>query len=199
MKPRASIKTILQRARVVFLTLLIFFFLSLVSLCYVGIKTGEIKSRIIDPIKNSYNQLAKSLEEPIETPQKTATPSGGLFSEFEKATFAPALPTTQSQPKKTASDCYRYTVTHLDGSTSNLCYSQADYNQLVSLGYSLSSAKSFYQFHLEGAQKYQEQYDSTGSKIYLDAKASSERDAQREKDKIGQITLQMQEIEKRGY
>lgn len=129
---------------------------------------------------------------------KIASPGGDLFSEFEKETPAPKtqnLP-VQPQPPK---ECNRYTVTHLDGSTSNLCYSGSDYNQLINLGYDLSSAKTFYQFNRDGAQKYQEEYDATGSKIYLEAKASQERDAKKEQDKIGSITLQMQEIEKRGY
>lgn len=163
----------------------------------VGIKTGAIEKQIINPFKNFVAEVTKSLETK-NLPVKVATNSGDLFSEFEKATPAPK---TQNLPAKTQpqKECNRYTVTHLDGSISDLCYTSADYNQLVNLGYDLSSAKTFYQFHQEGAQKYQEEYDATGSKTYLDAKASQERDAKREQDKIGSITLQMQEIEKRGH
>ncbi|NOY14708.1 MAG: hypothetical protein GXP43_00635, partial [bacterium] len=58
---------------------------------------------------------------------------------------------------KTKRICHRYTVTHLDGSTSTLCYTQSDYNQLLQLGYKLTSAKVFYKFHLKGADSYQKQ------------------------------------------
>lgn len=98
-----------------------------------------------------------------------------------------------------ARDCYKYTVPHLDGSSSTLCYSQSDYNQLVSLGYSYSSAKTFYEFHLDGVQDYQAQYEQTGSNIYLDAKASQQREADQSKQKMDAAIGSMQEIEKRGY
>lgn len=102
----------------------------------------------------------------------------------------------QSAP---ARDCFKYTVPHLDGSSSTLCYSQSDYNQLVSLGYNYSSAKTFYEFHLDGVQDYQAQYEQTGSDIYLDAKASQQREADQSKQKMDAAVGSMQEIEKRGY
>lgn len=197
MKPKTSIKTILHRARISFSILVLFFLLSFTAAIYAGVKTGEIEKKIVDPFKNLANEIVKSLEEK-PTVNKIASPGADLFSEFEKATPPPKSQKAPVQPAP-LKECYRYTVVHLDGSSSNLCYSKSDYNQLVNLGYNLSSAKTFYDFHKEGAQKYQEEYNATGSKIYLDAKASSERDAQRQQDKIGQITLQMQEIEKRGY
>ncbi|NOY14630.1 MAG: hypothetical protein GXP43_00225, partial [bacterium] len=95
--------------------------------------------------------------------------------------------------------CHRYTVTHLDGSTSTLCYTQSDYNQLLQLGYKLTSAKVFYKFHLKGADSYQKQYQKTGSDIYLKAKQDSLNQAAQEKAKINAITYKMQEIEKRGF
>jgi hypothetical protein len=103
------------------------------------------------------------------------------------------------QPAAPARDCYKYTVPHLDGSSSTLCYSQSDYNQLVSLGYNYSSAKTFYDFHLDGVQDYQAQYEQTGSSIYLDAKASQQREADQEKQKMDSAIGSMQQIESRGY
>jgi len=201
---KTPLKIVLRRARVVFLLIIWLFILVSGAAVYTGFKTGEIGKKIVGPVKKAVANLADSLQEK-EEPVKVASPSGDLFFEFEKQTPAPVKQGFPEQKKSTPAqkqpvrECYRYTVTHLDGSTSNLCYSRSDYNQLVNLGYALSSAKTFYQFHQEGAQKYQELYEQTGAKIYLDAKASSERDAQREKDKIGSIILQMQEIEKRGY
>lgn len=95
--------------------------------------------------------------------------------------------------------CYRYVVTHLDESTSNLCYTKADYNALVGLGSQLRSAQTFYQFHLDGVTRYQQEYEKTGSSVYLDAKASSQASADSEEQKIDSLVGQMQEIEKRGY
>ncbi len=103
------------------------------------------------------------------------------------------------QPAVQARDCFKYTVPHLDGSSSTLCYSQSDYNQLVNLGYDYSSAKTFYEFHLDGVQDYQAQYEQTGSNIYLDAKASQQREADQSKQKMDAAIGSMQEIEKRGY
>lgn len=167
-----------------------------------AIRSGVIQKNFIQPIKNAISQLNTGIS-PAPSPNTIATPSGDLFSDFEKNSKQKSKTGTPNQlggnglgqPRS----CYLYTVTHLDGSTSRLCYSKSDYNQLVNLGYSLSSAKTFYQFQIDGAQRYQDEYDRTKSSVYLDAKASSEQQAQREKDKIGQITGQMQDIERRGY
>lgn len=110
-----------------------------------------------------------------------------------------ATPTTKSKTVIPVKTCYRYTVVHLDNSKSNLCYSKDDYSVLTNLGSKLSSARSFLQFHLDMVVKYQSEYERTGSSVYLNAKASAEADAARERDKVGIITGQMQEIEKRGW
>lgn len=132
------------------------------------------------------------------TPTPSPTPK---FSPLIKPTSTPRAtpkPTTAAKPTP-QKDCYHYLITHLDGSTSNLCYSSADYNTLVNLGFKLSSAKSFYEFHIDGVADYEAEYKRSGSSIYLDAKASQQRQADSEKVKIDQVTLEMYNVEARGY
>lgn len=175
---------------------------------YVGIKSGELQKKVIQPLSQTLSEFNKALSSPAKeistggtsdnffaTSSSTTTViiNGKAVDDAEQKT---QKPTTPAAP---ARECYRYTITHLDGSTSNLCYSRTDYNSLLNLGGQLSGAKSFYQFHLDGAQRYQDEYDRNHSAIYLDAKASEEQQAKREQEKVGSITLQMQQIEQRGY
>ncbi len=89
--------------------------------------------------------------------------------------------------------CYQFTVPHLDGSSSNLCYNQSDYNQLVSLYSQYTSAQANYKFELRVADMY---VDSDHFKHLSD---EAKRKAQEWKDKMGQIALQMYNIEKKGW
>lgn len=133
---------------------------------------------------------ASATVRPSTRPTSSATPT-------PKPSLAPKpIATPKVSPPR---ECYRYVVTHLDGSTSNRCYLQTDYNQLVDLGYQLSSAKSFYQFFLDGVSRYQQEYEKTGSSIYLDAKASQQAKADSEKVKIDQLNVKMYNLESRGY
>lgn len=138
------------------------------------------------------NPTTESAELKYNLPRPT--PSARLLPKTPKPQATPKS-VIVTQPKA----CSRYLITHLDGSTSNLCYSQSDYNQLVNLGYQLSSAKTFYQFHLDGVAQYQAEYDKTKSSIYLDAKASQQQKVDQEKVKIDQITSQMYNLEAKGY
>ncbi|KKT74929.1 MAG: hypothetical protein UX31_C0015G0019 [Candidatus Nomurabacteria bacterium GW2011_GWA1_46_11] len=195
---RTPIKVIVSRARRAFLILLVLFIIASGSAIYAGWTSGEIKQKIIKPIEQGLTKLGEQLASETEKPINT--PAASLLPEPRKE--SPTPPSSQKEnrpvsPKRR--ECYRYTVTHLDASSSSRCYSSSDYNQLVDLGGNLSTAKTFYQFHLDGALRYQDEYGRTRSSIYLDAKASEEHQAQREKDKIGQITGQMQQIEQRGY
>lgn len=141
-----------------------------------------------------------------------AGPSATLVPVKSQATATPTCrptqaPTTTRVPTRVyvaptivvQRECNRYTVTHLDGSTSRLCYNQRDYSQLVTVGYKYSSAKSFYEFQLRAADRYQEEYERYGSSVYLDGKARAEADAAEEKQKMESAVAEMQEIEKRGY
>lgn len=184
-----------KRVRILFLSLIFAFFLTSGGVIFLSYKekAGLFSSSFKKEIENWWKQQrSKNLPSPVPspTPSFTPTPSPTVLSPLKPKTYSP-------KPKTKA--CYRYRVVHLDGSSSYLCYNKEDYDQLVNLGYQLSSAKTFYQFHLDGAAKYQEEYERTGSDIYLQAKESSLRSAEREKEKINQITLQMQEIEKRGF
>lgn len=192
------------RPAIVFISLILLATIITSAAVVEGNRSGEISKKIITPMKNSLLALEKSLSEP---PKESNFSDSNTNAEVEvyinQNSKTSVSPTPTQAPVQTqaapAKPCNRYTVVHLDGSTSNLCYSTADYNQLVNLGYDLSSAKSFYQFHLDGAQGYQDEKDRTGSDFWLGAKASQEQQAKREQEKIGQITLEMQAIESRGY
>lgn len=151
-----------------------------------------------------------------ETQQKAPTPttSPGLSPSSSPATQPKASPTPKASPvatKKptssvtpktqavtTPTNCRRFVVKHLDGSQSNRCYTSSDYSELSRLASQLSSAQTFYQFHKEGADRYQKLYESSGSSLWLDAKASSQAQADQEQAKIGPLQLQMYTIESRG-
>lgn len=159
-----------------------------------------------------FYRLTKSLQmfyNAPQTPEKTSSPSAIPYLPDKPQTPPPS--TTLFTPKPTTKssttinnritppiECYRYKITHLDGSTSNLCYVKNDYNELSRLGTELSSAKSFYEFHIRGADKYQELYNKDGSSLWLDAKKSQEQKAEEQKQKIDQINVQMYNMEKRG-
>ena len=89
--------------------------------------------------------------------------------------------------------CYRALQRQL------LCQKVENFKQVVSLGSDLSSAKTFYKFHLNGVRRYQDEYEITGSSVYLQVKESSQKQTDGELEKINETTLAMQDIEKRGY
>jgi len=101
-------------------------------------------------------------------------------------------PTTYNLSPKS---CYRFTVPHLDGSSSALCYSQSDYNQLASLHSQYNSAKANYEFELRVA----EMYDDPNSDFFQQSADEAKQKAQQWKDKMGEIALAMYNIEKRGW
>lgn len=182
----------LKKARLLFLTLIVLFALAAALPVYFYASNFDLK-QAFNKFKTSFEGEIKVS---IDTNLRTSTPVATIKPKVTSfATFRPVRTSTTNFKK----ECYRYKVTHLDGSTSYLCYNSADYNQLTDLGYKYSSAKTFYEFHLDGAGDYQAQYDITGSTVYLDAKKSQERQAESEKQKMNSIIGQMQEIEKRGY
>ncbi len=132
---------------------------------------------------------ASPVTTPTSKPRQSPAPSVA-----PKASTIPK--TTLTEQKKET--CQRFLVSHLDGSSSNRCYSQSDYSQLRSLAQQASAAQTFYQFHLDGVARYQALYEESGSSIWLDAKASSQAKADQEKEKIGALHLQMYTIETRG-
>jgi len=208
---KTSIKNVQQKARFLFLLLIALFVATITpSLAHFN-STGGLERNVWEPFK----QLVKSQYGGPEE-EKVIPKPGELLKEDEEKTgksesrvnievnindkkIQISTAPVRNQAPVVQKDCYRYTVTHLDGSTSDLCYSKADYDQLRSLGYQLSSAQTFYQFHLDAVQNYQDQYEITGSDIYLDAKESAQRSADREKEKMNQAIGKMQEIEQRGY
>ena len=182
-----------KRAKILFLVLLLLIASTLGQPIYGYVSSGKLKDAIFKIGKDFYISFFIP-----EKPVFVASTSLPTFTASPKPSPQKTIQTktnSASQPK----ECYKYKVTHLDGSTSYLCYSKSDYDLLVDVSYKYSSAKTFYEFHLDGAQDYQDQYDRTGSSIYLDAKASSEQSASREKEKMNAAVAQMQEIEKRGW
>ena len=133
--------------------------------------------------------LTKQIEMWKPTPTKTSFP----------VSTKPPTPTTASVLSQPLIPCYRYKIPHLDGSSSNLCYSYEDYQTLQQLGYTYSSAKTFYDFHLKGVADYQNQYEKTGSSIYLDAKKSQQDKANEQKNIMDSTLAKMYTLEQRGF
>ncbi len=186
----SEIDLLQKRARILFLALLFLFLATVLATESIYPYQNLFQNKIVKPLSDWWqNQLQ---EESAPSQPTTSWPSRA------PSPFLSPRPKKHYYHPQPASRCWRYTVPHLDGSTSRLCYSRTDYNRLVQLGSQLSSAKTFYRFYLDGIKDYQDQYDITKSKIYLDAQESMRRKAEREKEKISQIILQMQAIEKRG-
>ena len=111
----------------------------------------------------------------------------------------PAVKEKPITPQQPVRECNRYTVTHLDDSTSNLCYSSSDYNQLSNLSNQLLNAKADLEFKQRVYEQSKNAYENWGGDLF---KKSMEIDVQKiqpAQDKVGQIVGQMQEVEKRGY
>ena len=150
-----------------------------------GIKFPKFDLKLPDLSVPETLQNTSSLESTITTTRANPSPTRTVL----------AAPTA----RPTARPCLRFTVLHLDGSSSNLCYSQADYGQLVNLSYDLSSAQTFYKFQLDAVSDYQAEYERTGSAIYLNAKASAQAKADEHKVKIDQTLVKMYNLEQKGY
>ena len=129
------------------------------------------------------------------TPANKPTPTKTSFPVSTK----PPTPTTASVLSQPLIPCYRYKIPHLDGSSSNLCYSYENYQALQQLGYTYSSAKTFYDFHLKGVADYQKQYEKTGSSMYLDAKKSQQDKANEQKNIMDSTLAKMYTLEQRGF
>lgn len=127
----------------------------------------------------------------IPTPTRRPSPSPTITKR--------AIPTTTSVLSQPLIPCYRYKIPHLDGSSSNLCYSYENYQALQQLGYTYASAKTFYEFHLKGVEDYQKQYEKTGSSIYLDAKTSQQEKANEQKTIMDSTLVKMYTLEQRGF
>lgn len=109
----------------------------------------------------------------------------------------PLAPITE--PATTITPCYHYTVTHLDGSTSNRCYTNADYNQLTTLGVQLMTAQGDLDFAQRVYDQDKNAYNTYGGDLFKSAMESAAKKIPPAADKVGQIVLQMQTIEQRGH
>jgi hypothetical protein len=126
-----------------------------------------------------------------------ATPTAAIPSLLP--TRKPTIPPRPLATQPASPMCNRFTVTHLDGSTSRLCYSNQNRAKLQQLEYDRSSAQAFYEFDMRSSTRYQEEYDRTGASVYLDAKNRSEQSAQNNLNKRNAAVAAMQEIEKQGW
>lgn len=188
----SQIENILSRAKRIFLPLLFFLFLAVLGMVYAGLVSGELNKRVLQPITDKLNGFTDSLNKAYSVSSPIPTPSSTSVS--------PAASPANSKSKviQSAAPCNRFTVPHLDGSSSSLCYSAADYNKLVSLKNDYTTAEIFYKFNLDSADKYQREYDRTGAGVYLDGKQSALDDAGVQKQKMDSDLAQMAEIEARG-
>lgn len=140
---------------------------------------------------SSSNENASSSAEPSIPP--TTTP---------KTTIKPSSsPTTKTQPASSAQSktCYRYTVPHLDGSSSTKCYSQTDYQSLQNLGARYNSAKSDYNFEISVAEMYAKSSSDFASEFFKKPAEDARARAQAAQNLMGEIALQMYAIEARGW
>lgn len=158
--------------------------------------TKDINEQNSDTNKsNSNSDNLNSIAEDIKEDEvnldniKTPTPTPKKISPTQKPIKI------NSQPLV----CNRFTVLHLDGSSSTLCYSSSDFNLLTNMNSKLVSAKSNYNFEKSVYEMYQKAYEKNNSDIYLEPMAKAKEKMQEYQDLIGEISLQMYNIESRGY
>ena len=168
--------------------------------------TGQATSSSGLPIASASASPTAATEESkakAPQPQVTIRSSGNAKTRIRIESNGEVFEYNSDQENNTAQqqkpNCQRFTVTHLDDSTSSLCYNSSDYAELLKLESTRRSAQTFYQLHQESVDRYQEQYQQTGSDIYLDAIESSQRRADEEFQKRNQAIAQMQTIEQRGW
>jgi len=174
-------------------------------------KMGKVSaSPYLSQIGQAFNDIVAYIENSAKTtptpktqpPLHTSEPIPQItIKNLPQVTLKPTtrplqnLITKNPTPKPFVKSCYRFTVPHLDGSSSKLCYSQVDYNQLSSLYYQYNSVKGSYEFQLRVA----EMYSDPPSDFFQKSADEAKRKAQEYKDKMGEIALAMYNIELRGY
>lgn len=152
-------------------------------------------SQIIDKIKDSFNYAAQTSTAPANIASPSANPTTSP-TPSPKITPNPTLkPTTKPLSNTQPKTCYRYTVPHLDGSSSTKCYTQADYQALQSLTSQYRSAQSDYSFNSSVA----EMYLKDGIEFFKESGEKAQAKAQEAKDRMGAIALQMYAVESRGW
>lgn len=125
-------------------------------------------------------------------PTPTPTPSSKTTTKnTPKPTEKPIPPSNQN--------CYKYTIPHLDGSSSSLCYSQSDYQSLQTLGNQFISAKNSQEFYLSVANSFYDSADEFGSDFFRKAGDEAKAKADNEQGKVGEISIKMYTIEARGW
>jgi len=133
-----------------------------------------------------FKQSSFSVVEPPATPRPPRTPT------------PVTQPVRQPFQTESKSSCRRFTFTRQDGSQSNKCYTEADYRAISTLWIQVQSARTFYQFHMDGVARYQQEYEKTGNSLWLNAKASSQAGADTEKQKMNELYPRMSQLESKG-
>lgn len=96
-KPKTLSKIFLRRAMIFFPIMLFLYYSSLVGTVYAGVKSGEIKRNMIDPVVKKTNDLAASIIQSMQESEtreslkvKVVTPSA------DKITAIPTKPVTRT-------------------------------------------------------------------------------------------------------
>lgn len=174
-------------------------------------KVGKVTANsYLAQINKAFNDISTYLENSAKTTSKPQSQAPLFKSDPIPKVTIKNLPQTTTKPptrsvqnsttqaatpKPMQKSCYRFTVPHLDGSSSNLCYSQSDYSQLRTLFSQYSSSKANYEFELRVAQMYEE----SKSDFFQQSADEAKNKAMEYKDKMGQISLQMYNIESKGW
>lgn len=174
-------------------------------------KVGKVTANsYLAQINKAFNDISTYLENSTKTTSKPQSQAPLFTSDPIPIVTIKNLPQTTAKPptrsvqnstthtvtpKPMQKSCYRFTVPHLDGSSSNLCYFQNDYSQLRTLFSQYSSAKANYEFELRVAQMYEE----SKSDFFQKSADEAKNKAMEYKDKMGQISLQMYNIESKGW
>lgn len=192
-------------AFIIFLVLLI----SSGTLILAKVANSDFTSRLNESIKNISNTITSTYSNQEYSKEKLTLNQNNISTDnpSPKATLSPTkkpipslLPTiTPKKNNSTPVACHRFTITHLDGSTSNLCYSEADYQQLEALARKLQSTKSNYNFENSVYEMYKKSNEESSTDFFEKPMKEAQKKAQSYQDQIGEISLQMYNIESRGY
>lgn len=187
-----------------------FFILAAIALIISGlllvkrIDIPTLSLQLPDPAK-VFENLQTTFEAEIATNSNESSSSATPSTTTKPTEETPTQPTKPTLPPPTPHSiapikaCVRVVVPHLDGSTSNRCYTPTDAETLRNLVFKYTAAHSSALFYQKVADSYFDNGQQFNSDFFKQAGQEAAAKAEAEKNRVGEISLEMYAIEARGW
>ena len=194
------------RARLILAFLVVAFAISACAALYFGLLSGELPKNLNNFLKSVSVDFQATLETKNDKKannyssfSSTSTSSSEIKININNNFVYPSPTPVVSRAPTMVKSCYLATVYHLDGSTSNRCYTQTDAGQIDALAGQYRSVQSNIDWQTRIYEQDKWAFETYGGDLYKTSMERHAKDLQAAKDKLGPIVLSMQEIEKRGW